>query len=698
MILRIKKLFSAFLAALLTFFSGLHSETLRYKKFSADVRFSPLSAQELALSDEEKAACRRWFDENVRFAGTNGLPPAYDFAVNGVHLRDALKSWRFSVGKESAAGAFRRGGKTTWITLQNEAQGLTARVEATIYEENATCEWTVYLQNNANRYSGVISDFYAADCALALGETEVYCSKGSHNAAEDFALLKAKLRQLPLTAGCEKGRATDAFLPYFNLTGSKGGAVVGVGWTGLWEVCLRQKADDVRLRVKQQKLLAPLLPGEEIRSPLVSLSFYDGKNPVKGFNLFRGWITSCVYPENAPAVQNNMDILFVSHTRTANEMLYDINRLDASVLPQIANFWMDAGWYAGCEEDWGDGVGNWYTNSDRFPNGIREISDKAKSLGLGVVLWYEPERLTSRSRLYEVGTAPGHEHWLVNMAPLEEFNTRIMWNLAEPDARAYLTDYIASSLIENGVSVYRQDFNYDPAPYWRYADKAYYGGRTGICENHYVSGLYAYLDGLFAAVPGLVMDNCASGGMRLDLEMTRRSVPMWRSDYNCDQNRPDLPDATQAHTYGLSCWLPVSGTFVNFSDEYAARSSIIPILQVPMATTEAQLAAILPERQQMAKQYFPLDCGGTDPAKITAMQFGDAESGSVLIYKHADVKETSYAVRFSGLDETALYTVTDIDVPDAALKLRGADLMAGDCSVPLPEGRKAIVLRYARAN
>ena len=691
MFVMIKRLFAAILSLFTLLFSGADLGVEgRYVRYEKDVSFSSLPAGELAVTKEEKDACRAWFEENVLYAGGNGKAPAYDFSVNGAPLSAGFQQWRFSV---SPAGESRRGGETSVITLTNDALGLLASVEATLYPENASCEWTVSVQNVGERRSGILSSFYAARCTLPVEGPKVYFSRGSDNAAGDFTMLRVSAPFLPFSVSCEDGRSTSEYLPYFNLSGAEGGAVLGVGWTGLWSASFRQSACGLAVGVKQKSLCGYLEPDETVRSPLVSLTFYRHENPVKGFNAFRNWVKDCVYPENAPAVQNNMDILFVSSTRTAAEIFYDLDRFDASKYPYLDNYWMDAGWYDGCEEDWGDGVGNWTVSEERFPDGIKAISDRAAENGLGLVLWYEPERVTSRSYLYQVGSA--HEGWLVDLAPKDEFNTRVMYNLGNEDARRFLSEYVAASLKENGVSVYRQDYNYAPAEYWRYADRHFEDGRIGFAENHYITGLYAYLDSLFAEIPGLQMDNCASGGKRLDLEMTRRGVPMWRSDYNCDQTRPDLLDATQAHTYGLSFWLPVSGTFINYDSEYGMRSSILPILQVPMGAPVSALTAYRAEREAQMKQFFPLSFGGTDPRGLTAMQYGDATDGCALIYAHEAHAAGAFTVYFSGLQPQVVYRVTDADSPDAPAEFTGMALMEGAYAVRLPAGRKAVVLDYA---
>ena len=73
----------------------------------------------------------------------------------------------------------------------------------------------------------------------------------------------------------------------------------------------------------------------------------------------------------------------------------------------------------------------------------------------------------------------------------------------------------------------RIDFNINPGSYWAQADGA---NRTGITENRYIQGLYALWDALLAAHPGLIIDDCSSGGRRIDVETLSRSFPLWRSD------------------------------------------------------------------------------------------------------------------------------------------------------------------------
>ncbi len=642
----------------------------------ADFSFDAITAEELKIKNSEKEKCRRWFNDNILCTDS---APAYDFTVGGKKFSRHLKDWDISVGDESAEGAVYRGGKTTYITLEHKKSDLTATVEATIYEENAACEWTVFIKNNGSEKSPVIKDFYAADCDIEPGRSEVYYSNGANTDADDFELHKSLVSLTPMTFNANGGR-TMSFLPYFNICGKNGGVVAAVSWTGQWHATLSQKLSAVHLKAKQEYFKAYLNGGEEVRSPLVSLTFYDSKNPLKGFNSFRKWESDCVYTESAFPVTCTV-IAGEFDTRTADQFVDFINSMSEEACEASDFLWMDAGWYK-YNEGWYDGVGNWTPNEERFPNGLSPVSDAAKARGMKFLLWYEPERCCENTAVYN--ECMKHEHWLI-----KESDSTNMVNLAEDGACEYLGNVVANSIKDNGVGLYRQDFNFTPLPMWQNADKEWYDGRTGITENHYVTNLYRYLDKLLEVNPGLIIDNCASGGRRLDIEMSRRSIPLWRTDYNCCDStgavHPDSLEATQCATYGISFWLPLTGTGINLYSEYADRSLITACSQRPGYETIRKFAN---------QNYFPVYYGGLDTEKFHAVQFGDETEGAAIIYRRENVKENSFKLVLNGLSPDKNYELRDYDSQDIRTVYSGAELMSDGVTVNINEAPKAEIILY----
>ncbi len=664
----------------------LNIENIKALSYKKNIEFSTISAEEMKLTNDEMNFCTQWFNNN--FYGDDNKYP-FTFKLDGKEFDP--EQWEQNLTESPAFGTVYADGQTEYIVLTNKNNGLEVTVEATLFLRNATCQWIVYIKNTGDKNSGVISDFYALNSSFASGKADIYYSMGSNTAASDFSLIKKSLGSTERKFSGVDGKPTESYLPYFNVCGEEYGFVLGIGWTGQWASSFSSKNGETAITVKQDSLKAYLLPGEEIRSPLVSISFYDNENPLKGFNSFRKWIMDSVYPENVTQSSYTvMEVAGPESTRTADEIIEILNGLDNSVYENIDAFWMDAGWYS-YNEGWYDGVGNWTVDTTRYDNGISELSGYAAGKGLGHVLWYEPERVFPGTEFHKAGSEK--PQWLISV----DGNDNLMWNLANEDAFKYYCDYILNSLKENGANVYRQDFNFAPLEYWEKADAEYYDGRTGICENHYVTNLYRFLDYLTDNIDGLIIDNCASGGKRLDLEMTYRSIAFWRSDYNCSYH-PDLFDATQSHTYGISFWLPITGSALYMADEYSGRSDIMPLMLMDFFShTHPEFSYYNEQKALMSGKYYPLDFGSFDNDKMLAMQFSteDAQQGTALIYKREKVSDKEYTVKLNGLMGEKTYKIYDIDTPDKIYTLTGNELMNDGLTLPLPEGRKAIILMFS---
>lgn len=647
---------------------------------TAEVSFEPITAEEMSVSEEEKLRCREWYNENIINADGNEADPVYNFKVGIKAFRNNLKEWERSVSEESGEGEVYRGGKTTYITWTHKKSGIVATVEATIYENSATCEWTVYLRNTSDENSPKINKFVAADCKLPTGAgTDIYYNKGSEPAADDFELLKSFVSYLPMSFSANGGR-TESVLPYFNLLGKDGGVTLAVGWSGQWLTEFSQTINAVNATVCQESLKGYLAPGEEVRSPLVTLTFYNGNNALKGFNSYRNFTISSVYPEGTKQITTSgVGVEFPDST--IDSLVANINSIPDWFAEAIDYYWVDAGWYP-IKTSWGDSVGNWYVDPNKFDRGFAEVSQAANAKGIGWLLWVEPERCSEGTEVYN--ECIKHDGWLV----LDD-EERNMVNLANEDCLEYITGIMQRCIDANGVDYLRIDSIPAPQIYWEQADKDWSDGRKGFTENHYVTNLYRMLDTLKADNPGLMIDNCCSGGKRIDIEMCRRSIPLWRSDYNCmdgeGNSKPDILQATQAQTYGISFWLPYNGTCAYVDGEYADRTNIISC---------SQRIGYQDVRKYMTGNYYPLTYGGLDTERYLAMQFDQKGEGMALIYKRENVEDNTYHLVLNGLESKAVYEVYDYDKPEIKNEYTGADLMKYGINITINETPKAVIMLY----
>jgi alpha-galactosidase len=315
---------------------------------------------------------------------------------------------------------------------------------------------------------------------------------------------------------------------------------------------------------------------------------------------------------------------------------------------------------------------------------LRPITDYAHRQGLKSIVWFEPERVAGGTWL-----AQAHPEWLLGGQLL---------NLGLPVARDWAIGHFSACIHEQGIDLYRQDFNLDPLPHWRGADPP---DRQGMTENLHVQGQLAFWDGLLARRPGLRIDSCASGGRRNDLETMRRSVPLLRSD------RLFNPDEQQAHSFGLAAWLPLHGTGIA-QDCFSAYGFLscmtpAPILcydQRPGATGDfaavarwcGQWRAIAPA---MLGDYYPLTPWSVADDAWIAWQFDlPAERrGYAVAFRRARAAAGELTLALRGLDPAATYLVR---FPETGTEQRLTGRALAALPVKAEAAPAAVLLTYQR--
>jgi alpha-galactosidase len=358
-------------------------------------------------------------------------------------------------------------------------------------------------------------------------------------------------------------------------------------------------------------------------------------------------------------------------------------------------WWQDAGWYP-CDGVGWPKTGTWEVDPVRFPNGLRELSDLMRQNGKKTMVWFEPERVHPGTWL-----TANHPEWVYGGAGGG------LLKLGDPACRAWLIDRIDALLTAQGIDDYRQDFNIDPLPFWRAADSADAGAsgdRQGIAEIRHVEGYFAYWDELLRRHPDMLIDSCASGGRRNDLETLRRAVPLLRSDWY------GSPVGQQCQTYGLSMWIPYHGTgFIYPKDEYWVRScmtaenSFGPGTDGVESLDFAELRR-LTEQCKKAAPYFlgdfwPLTPYTLDESVWMAWQFNRPELGvgAIQVFRRSQSPYTEARLCLVDLDPGATYEIVDIDGGGGeAVEMSGQDLMEHGAPVRMIEKAKAVVLIYSR--
>ncbi len=483
-----------------------------------------------------------WLDELPMAGGPTVVDadnPPFSFVYDGKPSSQFLGSWKV----ERASKRLDKQRTQHTLAYTDPKSGLVVRAGGIEYHDFPTVEWTLYFKNSGKAATPIIEKIQALDVRFTrghYGEFLLHHAVGSPCRPDDYGPLETPLP--PKTAkkiAAAGGRPTNSDMSYFNLESPTAeGVIVVVGWPGQWS-SLWTRDDGLGLHVQagQELTHLKLLPGEEIRSPLVVLQFWKG-DWVRAQNIWRRWMVAHNIPK--PGGKTPQPELFGCSSHLYREM-YDANEANQKMcidryleerIP-IGYWWMDAGWYP-CDPVGWPKTGTWEVDSKRFPRGLRAISDHAHSKNVKTILWFEPERVAVDS-------------WLFNKRPqwlLSTGSGQKLLNLGNTEAREWLTGHVDKLMTDQGIDLYRQDFNIDPLAFWRGVDAP---DRQGITEIRYVEGYLAYWDELLRRHPDMFIDSCASGGRRNDLETMRRAIPLWRTDYRCE------PVGTQCCTYGVSC-------------------------------------------------------------------------------------------------------------------------------------------------
>jgi alpha-galactosidase len=633
--------------------------------------------------------------------------PVISFVYGGTPSAEILPGW-----KRSPATTVDRGDGTTEHRLSwtDPASGLEVRIVGVEYKDYPEVEWTTYLKNTGTRPTPMIDQLRGIDSgftALSALDSVLRTTRGDFFSASSYEPLSFELDQEARTFQPTGGRPTNGAWPYFNVDGGKEGEIVAVGWPGQWQTEFSRDKNVVAVKAGQETVHLVLQPGEEIRTPLIAVLFWRGESWIPAQNLWRHWYLAHVIPKPNGKLPSTAIVLPELHTAAATDLTFLDSYLAHGLTADY--LWVDAGWYE-MDKGWfaATGIGTWKPDPIRYPHGIREVSDYAHSKGLQFVLWFEPERVYRGSYLWN-----NHPDWLLpwkpnqppSNKPNDAVNLRLL-NLGNPDARHWLTDYISRFITDQHVDLYRQDFNVDPLVAWSFHDAP---DRQGMTENLYVQGYLAYWDDLRQQHPGMLIDSCASGGRRNDLETMRRSVPLLRSDYqapNLPTNKykmsTDVFDGNQGHTYGMSFWIPYYGQGEYAEDVYSSRSHLCPFVAVgthmenpDWNAVARQIADHRPLADLFFGDYYPLTPYTKSEEAWIAWEFTRPAhaDGMIQAFRRENSPDVNLTVKLQGLKADANYEITNLDVAQK-IRASGKSLMEDGLKLDAESPRTALIITF----
>ncbi len=622
------------------------------------------------------------------------------FRYGGAIFESLPHTWE-SVNEEKTSDA-----EQCQITksVKDANTGLLVTLQVTLYRSFPAVEWVVYYENQSDEDTPMLETILPLNITLSAGtdapegDEPVMLHQIHGDACNDQSFLPFETR---LDVGHEVafqptgGRSSNGVFPYFSMEHRGVGVIVAIGWTGQWKAWLsRARKGCLNLRAGMAHTHLQLHPEEKIRTPRILLMpWSDGLEAAH--NQFRRLMFAHYVPRvggklpDVPIAENNFDV-YHSHPTWPTEA-GQLDFVGKVAQCGIDTYWLDAAWFEG---NFPGGVGNWFAKPREFPRGLKPIADAVHENGMRFLVWFEPGRAHEETEVWRE-----NPEWVLK---LWNQPTNGVFDFGIPEAREWMTERIGGLIDEFGIDIYREDFNIDPLGYWRNKDVV---DRQGMTEIKWVMGFYQFWDDLLKARPSLIIDNCASGGRRIDLETCMRAIPMWRSDTSCG---PGHSDWHQVQTIGLSSYIVLHLACTHSHETYDCRSSAtiggvsqwqLLDADFPFELAREATAELRANRPYWLGDFYPLTKASSSLEDWLAFQLhrGDLDEGIILAFRREQCTASALRVSPRGLNPDGIYSLTlsDESRNRTNRQVSGAEMTEG-LSLDIPEPRASLLVTYRR--
>ena len=457
--------------------------------------------------------------EYIPYGGTCYRTPAFVAAYDD-RCREAELTYRnFNVSFEDE-DTF-----TLEIILEDSRYGLEVSLFYRLRESTDIIERFVKIRNNSDKQ---ITLNKVATAEFSFPSTAPYSSlnfNGSWGA--EFYPESTTVRNGVLTYENRKGGSnhthTPAFILSHNATEKEGEVFFGaLAWSGNYKVELsRDFAGITRavIGINDFDFSYTLRPGEEFDTPSVYCGYVNGFGEMS--NQMHAYAVEHILPKSFNKAP--LPVLYNSWEATGFDVSCESQQKLAEIAADIGCelFVMDDGWFGERANDWA-GLGDWYVNKEKFPDGLTPLIDKVKSLGMRFGLWFEPEMVNPDSDLYRT-----HPEWAYHYDTRDAdlLRQQLVLNLTREDVKEYVFSVMDNMLCTYDISYIKWDMN-----------RAY--SQTGA-ENldnpqelwyRHVKAVYEIADRLKEKHPSLQLECCASGGGRAELGALSHFDMVWTSD------------------------------------------------------------------------------------------------------------------------------------------------------------------------
>ncbi len=304
------------------------------------------------------------------------------------------------------------------------------------------------------------------------------------------------------------------WFPFAAIEDTKAGVVWGaqLAWPGSWQMEIVRQHFQVSLSggLADREFghwMKTLAPGEMLEAPPATVACVRGT-----FDELCDRLTRAQEPavDRHPAVEQDLPVVFNEWCTTWGDPQHDkvvaiADRLAGSDVRYLV---IDAGWYKTDGTEWGLSHGDWSPNPRLFPKGLEGVAREIRERGLIPGLWFEMETCGRDSTAFSLV-----DHLLGRDGIPVTVGGRRFWDMSDPWVVDYLAERVIGLLERCGFGYLKVDYNETLGIGCEHPDSLGEGLRRQVL------GSQRFFQKIRDRLPDLVIENCASGGHRLEPSM-----------------------------------------------------------------------------------------------------------------------------------------------------------------------------------
>lgn len=324
----------------------------------------------------------------------------------------------------------------------------------------------------------------------------------------------------------------NGYFPYLVMEDRKSGIFWGamLAHNASWQMEVYRRGDNISISggLADRELghwLKNIAAGEQFASPEAILSVCKGG----GIDAISQRMTGAMEnaADNGPESEQELPIIFNEYCTTwgcpSHENISAI--LEAIKDKGISYFVIDCGWYKEEGVPWDVSMGDYAVSRELFPEGLHKTVQAIKEHGLKPGIWFEIETVGEKAKAYQ-----NTGHLLKRDGYVLSTSMRRFWDMRDPWVQEYLTDKVVGTLQKYGFEYMKIDYN-DTIGLG--CDGAESLGE-GLRQN--MAAAAEFVDKVKEQVPGIILENCASGGHRLEpLMMGKCSMASFSDAHECEE-------------------------------------------------------------------------------------------------------------------------------------------------------------------